>query len=64
MSDLMVDRDIEGVESVRLLDYLRVLYKRRWLVLAASVVVVVGTGLYTFTTVPVYQAKSRLLIEA
>ncbi|HYM22763.1 MAG TPA: Wzz/FepE/Etk N-terminal domain-containing protein, partial [Vicinamibacterales bacterium] len=44
-------------------DYVRVVYKRRWLTGAVFVVVSVSTALYTYTRVPVYQATTRLLID-
>lgn len=47
-----------------LIDYLRVLHKRRWTAATAFLVVLVGTMLFTFTSTPVYEAKTRLLIES
>jgi capsular exopolysaccharide synthesis family protein len=39
-------------------------YKRRYLVVSVFVLVVGGVAAKTFTTVPVYEASTRLLIEA
>jgi succinoglycan biosynthesis transport protein ExoP len=47
-----------------LVDYLKVLHKRRWTAATSFLLVVVGIMLYTFTTTPIYEAKTRLLIEA
>jgi polysaccharide biosynthesis transport protein len=47
-----------------LVDYLRVLYKRRWTALTAFLVVLIGTTVYTFTATPIYEARTRLLIES
>lgn len=44
-------------------DYLRVVRKRLWTVVAAVTVALVGTAVYTWKTVPVYRATSTLLIE-
>lgn len=44
-------------------DYVRVVYKRRWLTGAVFIVVSASTALYTYTRVPVYQATTRLLID-
>ena len=44
-------------------DYVRVLYRRRW-VMATTFTVVVGTALlHTFTVTPLYDAKVQILIE-
>jgi capsular exopolysaccharide synthesis family protein len=50
-------------DDIHLKDYLWVAYKRRWAILAFFSVVVVLTALYSFTAVPLYEAKTRILIE-
>ena len=40
------------------------LYKRRWTAFTAFVLVVGGITVYTFTATPIYEARTRLLIEA
>jgi capsular exopolysaccharide synthesis family protein len=47
-----------------LVDYLRVLYKRRWTAATAFLLVVVTTTVYTFTATPIFEARTQLLIEA
>jgi succinoglycan biosynthesis transport protein ExoP len=47
-----------------LLDYVRVLYKRRWIAGTAFTVVMLLVTVYTFTVTPIYQASSKLLIES
>ena len=47
-----------------LVDYLRVLHKRRWTAATAFLLVVVSVTVYTFTVTPIYEARTRLLIEA
>ncbi len=49
--------------KTHLLDYLRVLYKRRWMALTVFLIVVVSIAIYTFTATPVYQAGVQILIE-
>ncbi|MFZ2087858.1 MAG: polysaccharide biosynthesis tyrosine autokinase [Desulfobaccales bacterium] len=44
-------------------DYLRLLVKRRWTILAVFLAVVVWTALQTFTATPIYQATIQMLIE-
>ena len=47
-----------------LLDYAKVLYKRRWTAATAFVLVVLTATVYTFTATPIFEARTRLLIEA
>ena len=53
-----------GGEDVHLLDYVKVLYKRRWTAITAFVLVVGTVTVATFTATPIFEAKTRLLIEA
>jgi capsular exopolysaccharide synthesis family protein len=53
-----------SVERPHLFDYIRVLYKRRWVATTAFVVVLAGTTAYTFTVTPIFEARTRLLIES
>jgi polysaccharide biosynthesis transport protein len=50
--------------EVHLMDYVRVLHKRRWTAITAFLVVVVIVTVYTFTATPIFEARTRLLIEA
>src|SRR5207237_1289209 len=52
------------VDDVHLLDYVKVLHKRRWTAATAFLVVLVGVTVYTFTATPIFEAKTRLLIES
>jgi capsular exopolysaccharide synthesis family protein len=47
-----------------LIDYVRVLYKRRWTAFTAFALVVGTITVYTFTATPIYEARTRLLLEA
>jgi succinoglycan biosynthesis transport protein ExoP len=47
-----------------LLDYVRVVYKRRWPALAIFIAIVVCTGLYVMAEEPVYEARVQLMIES
>ena len=49
---------------MHLLDYVRVLYKRRWTATTVFLIVLLATAVYTFTATPVYEARTRLLIES
>lgn len=50
-------------DELDLTRYLDVILRRRWIVAAAAVIVFVATALVTFTTRPVYQASTLLVIE-
>jgi polysaccharide biosynthesis transport protein len=57
------DANLLPASEVHLMDYVRVLYKRRWIAITAFLVVVVSVVVYTFTQTPIYAAKVQLLIE-
>ncbi|MCC7125967.1 MAG: polysaccharide biosynthesis tyrosine autokinase [Acidobacteria bacterium] len=46
-----------------LLDYLRVLVKRRWVAVAGIVLAVMVAGLHLYSAVPIYESAVQLLIE-
>ena len=50
--------------DVHLLDYVRVLYKRRRTATTVFVLVLLATAVYTFTATPIYEARTRLIIES
>lgn len=54
----------DGEVGTHLLDYVRVLYKRRYLALTTFLLVVASVSVYTFTVTPIFQATTRLLIES
>jgi capsular exopolysaccharide synthesis family protein len=56
--------DLLGTREVHLIDYVKVLYKRRWTAITAFVLVVGTVTVYTFTAIPIYEARTRLLIES
>ena len=47
-----------------LLDYVKVLYKRRWMAMTLFLLIVGAVTVYTFTVTPIFEARTRLLIEA
>jgi uncharacterized protein involved in exopolysaccharide biosynthesis len=50
-------------QQIDLRDYLRVVLKRRWTVIAVFAIIVVTAAIYSFTATPIYQATTRLIIE-
>ena len=55
--------DVSDGDEVHVLDYVKVLHRRRWIVLTVFVVVVLTAVVYAFTQTPIYEARARLLIE-
>ncbi len=53
-----------AVEEPHLLDYVKVLHKRRWTAITAFLIVFLSVVVYTFTATPIYQGKVTLLIDA
>jgi succinoglycan biosynthesis transport protein ExoP len=53
-----------GGHDIHLLDYVKMLSKRRWTAATAFLLVFVSVTVYTFTQTPIYEAKTRLLIES
>jgi succinoglycan biosynthesis transport protein ExoP len=52
-----------GVARVLIVDYLRVLYHRRWLALSVFLAVVLAAAVYTVRAQPLYQAQVSILID-
>src|SRR5690606_26601179 len=46
-----------------LLDYVRILVKRRWTALTGLLIVMGGAAVHAYTAVPIYEAVVQLLIE-
>jgi polysaccharide biosynthesis transport protein len=53
-----------GEAAVPFVDYLKVLYKRRWTAITIFLLVLGSVIVYTFTATPIFAARTRLLIEA
>ena len=53
---------IEEFEEIHLLDYLQVLLKRKWVIIATFVCIVTGTIFFTFIAQPIYQATAKIKI--
>jgi capsular exopolysaccharide synthesis family protein len=55
--------DIQEEAQIDIRHYLRVIHKRRWVVVAAFVIVVLTVAINDFTQVPMYRADARMIIE-
>lgn len=54
----------ENEQQLNIQDYLRVLYRGRWIILASFLGVLIVTAIFTFTADPVYQAKAKILVDS
>ena len=50
-------------QQVTLSDYMRVLYRGRWIIALSFIIVMAATVYFTFTTQPVYEASAMVLIK-
>ena len=50
-------------KEIHLRDYWNVLWRRRWTVITTVLIVLLATGIFTFTRKPIYTAKGTLLVE-
>lgn len=50
-------------QTVHLRDYLRVLYRGRWIILLSFVTVVAATAYFSFTMPPTYEAECMVMVE-
>ena len=50
-------------DEKHLTDYLRVLYKRRWVAIPTFLVILVVGAINTYRTTPIYEAHAQILIE-
>ena len=61
----MVENFDQEMESqVSLQDYMRILYRGRWIIALSFIVVLTATIIFTLTTPPTYEATSSILIES
>lgn len=52
-----------GKKEANLLDYWRILLKRKWVIVSVTAVLLAVSGVVTFTATPLYQATATLLID-
>jgi capsular exopolysaccharide synthesis family protein len=50
-------------DEMHIIDYVKVLYKRRWTALTAFLCVVLSISVYTVTATPIYAARVQILID-
>ncbi|CAK8720233.1 Capsular exopolysaccharide family [Candidatus Electrothrix aarhusensis] len=54
---------VQQTTAKHLVDYLRVIQKRKWLVLTVAVIIFLTTALSTFSKIPLYTATTQVLVE-
>ncbi len=50
-------------KEVSFQDYLIILKRRRWIVLCAFLIILFSSGIFSFTTQPIYESSTTLMIE-
>jgi len=63
MNETKVGKNTLNRREINLLEYWRIVNKRRWMIAAFSLVVLVSAAFKTFTATPIYTATGTLLIE-
>jgi capsular exopolysaccharide synthesis family protein len=61
---LFENNDQEFESQVSITDYLRILYRGRWIIAASFIVVLIATVYITFTTAPQYESTTTIMIES
>ncbi len=62
--NMMDTNEFEDQEQpLQFSDYLRILYRGRWIIIFSFIAVFIATLIYTFKTPPTYEATTTLLIE-
>ncbi|MCI5188391.1 MAG: polysaccharide biosynthesis tyrosine autokinase [Candidatus Electrothrix sp. AS4_5] len=59
----ITESSLQQDNSKHLLDYIRVLHKRKWLVLTVAAIIFLTTALATFSKTPLYTATIQVLVE-
>ena len=61
----MIENNEQEFESqVSLNDYLRIMYRGRWIIVLSFIIVFLSTVYFTFTSSPVYEASTSIIIES
>jgi len=60
----LFEEELEEEQQLTLQDYLRILYRGRWIIIISFILVMLVTVYITFTTPPEYQASATVLVES
>ncbi len=50
-------------KEIDLLDFMLIAQKRKWIIIASVVIIVILGGVYTFTRTPLYRAEAKVLLD-
>ncbi len=50
-------------KEIDLLDFMLIAQKRKWIIIASVVIIVILGGVYTFTRTPLYRAQAKVLLD-
>ena len=56
-------KSMEKERDIDLLEYWKMIVKRKWVIVVFAVVLILSVGIITFNTVPKYKAMTTLLIK-
>ncbi|MEJ2637618.1 MAG: polysaccharide biosynthesis tyrosine autokinase [Calditrichia bacterium] len=51
-------------QQISLQDYMRILYRGRWLIAISFLVIIIATAYFTFTSPKVYEASGKIMVES
>jgi tyrosine-protein kinase Etk/Wzc len=51
-------------QEISLQDYLRILYRGRWIISSSFIIVMIATAYFTFTSPKVYEANGSIIVES
>ena len=53
----------EGERQVNIQDYLRILYRGRWIIIISFITVITFVSYYTFTATPIYRSTVKVMVK-
>ena len=53
----------QEIQNISITDYLRIIYRGRWIIVFSFLAVFTATVYYTFTMHPVYEASTSIIID-
>ena len=51
-------------QQISLQDYLRIIYRGRWIIAISFIIVIIATAYYTFTASKVYEADGKIIVQS
>ena len=60
---MLDEQQLDQEKQITLKDYLHILHRGRWIILSSFITVMAATIYFTYTTTPVYQASTKVIIK-